>query len=199
MTRPALPYTVLRMRPDVNYVEGHAPIVFLKSDTNIRLATTFKRFGVGAVPVGGTGRNERGIEQPGPWAYAFGLCTVIDNNPERRQREYDADVIVDAGTILMIDAKCYKVIVVRGEFIELHPVATPAIEPYVGELKLPLPASNHRYTCTVTRDICGNRPYLNGEQFDRIIVTVDANNRTQAASRVKKWGGWQVDDVNMIG
>ena len=40
-----------------------------------------KRFGVGFVPEGDEGRKfMHGPMVPGPWAYAFGLCSVIDNH-----------------------------------------------------------------------------------------------------------------------
>lgn len=199
ITNATAPYTVIPMYVDACYVAGHAPTIHLKTDINIRLADTFYRFGIGAVPVGGTGRNMRGIDQEGPWAFAYGLCTVLDNYPERRKAEYDRDVIVDAGDLLMIDAKCYKVVVVRGEFIELHPVETPAYVPTMAEAELLDAAAKHRYEITVRADLCGNRPYVQGEQFDSVRVLVDANTRTQAASRVKKHFGWRVADVNMIG
>lgn len=45
------------------------------------LSTGRYRFHVGHVPEGEEGRKEYGGPKvPGPWAYAFGLCTVIDNH-----------------------------------------------------------------------------------------------------------------------
>jgi hypothetical protein len=199
ITNATKPYTVIPMYVDSCYVAGHAPTISLKTDIHLRLASTFHRFGVGAVPVGGTGRNMRGIDQEGPWAYTYGLCTVIDNYPERRKAEYDADVIVDEGDLLMIDAKCYRVVIVRREFIELQPVETPAKVPTMAEAELLDAAAKHRYEITVRRDLIGNRPYVQGEQFDIVRVLVDANTRTQAASRVKRHFGWMPADVNMIG
>jgi hypothetical protein len=196
--RTDLPYTVINVRPDVCYVPGHKPIVTLKSDQTIRLANTFKRFGVGSVPVGNKAFNERGIEQEGPWAFAFGLCTVIDNYPERRKAEYDADIIVSAGQILMIDAKCYKVTVVRGEFIQLDAVETPPLPVRHATHSLDIANGKHLYEVSVKRDLCGNLPWVKGQQFDLLTVRVGANSRTQAASKVKR-EGWSPADVNMIG
>lgn len=41
----------------------------------------FAGYGFGMIPAGRSGRKEtHGPLVPGPWAYAFGLCAVIDNH-----------------------------------------------------------------------------------------------------------------------
>jgi hypothetical protein len=104
------------------YCEGHAPMITLDSDTTLRLPNG-KRFGVGAIPVGGKGRKvSMGPEIDGPWAFTFGLCAVIDNNPERRKAERDADLMIDEGTLLRIDAKVYRVRIERREYVNLEAI-----------------------------------------------------------------------------
>jgi hypothetical protein len=103
-------------------VPGHPVYLTLDSDINLRLPNG-KRFGVGAIPFGGEGRKvDGGPMVPGPWAFTYGLATVIDDRPDLRKAERDADVLVDEGTVLSIDTKLYKVRIVRREFIELDPV-----------------------------------------------------------------------------
>jgi len=110
------------MYVDSCYVEGHAPHIPLKSDTTLRLPNG-KRFGVGAIPVGGKGRKiSYGPEVEGPWAFAYGLATCLSGDASVRDRmaaERDADVLIDEGTVLKIDAKLYTVTIVRREFVEL--------------------------------------------------------------------------------
>ena len=194
-------WTAIRMYPKTNYLPGRPVLVSLASDTTLRLAGTFHRFAVGAVPVGEEARKVTdGPMVEGPWAYAVGLCTVIDNYPERRKAEYDRDVIVDQGDVLEIDSFFYVVHVVRGEFIELLPTEKPYVAPTVGKRTLTDSKAKHAYEITATRDILGNPVVRDefGEQFDIIRIRVEANSRTQAAARVKNIG-YRPDDVNMIG
>lgn len=109
--------TIVNVIPMVpSQYEGDAS---LKSHCTLRLPNG-KRFGIGCIPEGASGRKVyQGPEVAGPWAFTFGLCTVIDNHPARRAAERDADVLVQDGTALEIDGTVYTVRVVRREFIEL--------------------------------------------------------------------------------
>ena len=81
-----------------------------------------KRFGLGFVPKGDEGRQVfQGEMVPGPWAYAFGLCSVIDNHGgtgAERQRNLEAGTEhdVEAGDTVIIDGNSYEVKVTRNGF-----------------------------------------------------------------------------------
>lgn len=110
------------MKAKTHYCEGHKVTVVLESDAHLRLPNG-RRFGVGAIPRGESGRKVSfGPEEPGPWAFTYGLCTVIDNYPDRRKAEYDQDVLVSEGSFLWIDACVYKVEIERKQYINLIPV-----------------------------------------------------------------------------
>lgn len=81
-----------------------------------------KRFGLGFVPEGHEGRQTfQGEMVPGPWAYAFGLCSVIDNHGgsgAERQRNLAANTEhdVEEGDTIIIDGNSYVVKVTRNGF-----------------------------------------------------------------------------------
>lgn len=88
------------------------------------------RHKVGWVARGESGRKVcHGPMVPGPWAYAYGLCTVIDNSggtgaESARLREAGMEFDVDVGTLLEIDDTVYAVgIRGGGEWVDLAPVA----------------------------------------------------------------------------
>jgi hypothetical protein len=78
-----------------------------------------KRFGLGFVPEGHEGRQSfMGEMVPGPWAYAFGLCSVIDNHGgtgAERQRNLAANLEhdVEAGDTVIINGNTYEVKVTK--------------------------------------------------------------------------------------
>lgn len=86
------------------------------------------RKGVGAVPAGSHGRKVmHGELIPGPWAYTYGLATVLDNHggtgaEMRRLAAEDKVHHVEDGTRLHIDGVLYRVEVVRHDYITLHEV-----------------------------------------------------------------------------
>ena len=104
---------------DTGYEAPHAE---LRSDVALRLPKGY-RLKIGAVPVGSVGRQvHNGPMVAGPWAFTFGLCLVIDNDPARRAAnaaEYATDVCVNDGDTLSIDGHTYRVRIVRSEFVEL--------------------------------------------------------------------------------
>ena len=120
--------TWLEMDADVNYVPGHEVHVTLKARVDLKLKGSYRRFGVGAMPRGMSGRQEMGGPMVvGPWAFAFGLSTCITNS--KAHQEADAarratDIEVEEGTRLNIDEVSYVVRVIRGEFLKLEAVAS---------------------------------------------------------------------------
>jgi hypothetical protein len=120
-SQPELEYAIVHCTPYVYYSTGQ-PInhVTLAGDRKLALKGTYHRFGIGAIPRGFSGRKESfGPEVPGPWAFAFGLATVIDNRPDLRAAERAQDLEVSEGSLLMIDGVVYRVVVERREFIKL--------------------------------------------------------------------------------
>lgn len=112
------------MVPDVNYIEGRPPVVYLKGRVNLALPHRGyeKFFGVGSVPHGSEGRKvNKGPLVPGPFAYAFGLAVVIHSGSyEADNAERAAALRVEDGSRLQIDGVIYVVKVIRGEWIELE-------------------------------------------------------------------------------
>lgn len=104
----------------------------------LALRGTYKRFGIGAVPRGKEGRRvSHGALVPGPWAFTFGLATVLAANPAmstgaERQRNIAAGIEheVEAGDQIRFDDVTYLVTITDGfgktfgplEFITLVPV-----------------------------------------------------------------------------
>jgi len=72
-------------------------------------------FAVGCVREGESGRQEhQGPLVPGPWAYAFPLCSVIDNyggTGAEIARERAAGNVIDAklGDVLVVDGRGYVI------------------------------------------------------------------------------------------
>jgi len=85
----------------------------------------FKRFAVGVVVKGAEGRRDFGGPMvPGPWAYAFGLCTVIDNHggtgaEAERNRAANTEHTINDGDLLELDGNVYKIRVVGREHLKL--------------------------------------------------------------------------------
>ncbi len=87
-----------------------------KGCIDLRIAGTYYRHGIGTVRRGEEGRQvSHGPMIPGPWAYAFGLCTVISDPPSNIPEYID----VSDGEFLTIDGDVYLIRVVRREWIEL--------------------------------------------------------------------------------
>ncbi len=83
---------------------------------DVRIAGTLYRHGIATIRRGDEGRQENdGPMVPGPWAYAFGLCTVISDPPSNTPEFID----VRDGEFLTIDGDVYLIRVVRREWIEL--------------------------------------------------------------------------------
>jgi hypothetical protein len=79
-----------------------------------------RRFGVGGIPKGQTGRKiSQGPLVPGPWAFTFGLCTVIDNyggtgaEIERNEKANREHAVLD-GDIVVFDGRKYTVALTDG-------------------------------------------------------------------------------------
>lgn len=114
----------------------------------LALRGTDYRAGVGAVARDGWGNTDNGVATPGPWAYTYGLCTVIAANPEmstgaaiRRNRAEGIEHDVEAGDIVEFDRIRYRVRVERRQYImldrieDLDPAATAAGRP-IAEAKV---------------------------------------------------------------
>lgn len=91
------------------------------------LEGTYHRFGIGGIPEGNEGRQVyQGPLVPGPWCFAFGLCSVICDNPklgtgaqlERKTADGSAHTVRD-GSVLEICGNLYRVRVFRREYIAL--------------------------------------------------------------------------------
>jgi len=116
------------MMADVNYCEGHAPIVNLKGRTLLALDNKHGHyrlyFHVGAVPRGSEGRKDYGGPMvPGPWAFACGRAVVLSDSRAHQERdaaEEAAAIVVTDGSLLVIDNCQYRVTVERGEYLTLH-------------------------------------------------------------------------------
>ena len=97
----------------------------IKTYHTLQLKNTRHRFGIGCVQRGEEARREfQGPMVPGPWAYTYGLCTVIDNygGTGRESAEKLAEGtehIVEDGNLLEIDDVVYEVNVYRREYIRL--------------------------------------------------------------------------------
>ena len=97
------------------------------SDHRLSLAGTYHRFGVGFVDKTTTcRRSHHGPELPGPYAYTYGLSSVISANPEmstgaeiKRNLAAGLEHEVKDGDLLRIGDDVFKVRVVRREWIEL--------------------------------------------------------------------------------
>lgn len=86
------------------------------SVADLQIAGTYYRHKVGVVARGDEGRKvDQGPIVPGPWAYAFGLCTVLSASPIER----DPIIDVEDGDYLSVDGDEYRVRVIRGQWIEL--------------------------------------------------------------------------------
>jgi len=85
------------------------------------------RLGIGSVPRGAEGRQvHEGPMVPGPWAYTYGLATVMAANPvhgtgaEMRRKAAENKVHhVATGDQVSIDGVTYEVKVFRRQFIDL--------------------------------------------------------------------------------
>lgn len=88
-----------------------------RHDQDLRIKDTYYRLGVGFVAEGDEGRKEmHGPMVPGPWAYTYGLCSVISNTPTERNPE----IVVQNGDHLIVDGFEYVIEVYRREYIRLH-------------------------------------------------------------------------------
>jgi hypothetical protein len=84
---------------------------------HVLVQPTGKRFGIGGVPRGQSGRKVfQGPLVEGPWAFAFGLCSVIAANPERgtwgeirRNKEAGIEHDVHEGDELVFDGVRYRI------------------------------------------------------------------------------------------
>ena len=83
----------------------------------------YRRYGIGAVPRGASARKEQGGPMvPGPWAYVYGLSSVIDNHGgtgAERQRKLAEGTEHDVaeGDRLEIDGMTYALRIDRwGDF-----------------------------------------------------------------------------------
>lgn len=143
----------------------------------LSLKGTYHRFAVGRIAEGSEGRQVTdGPMVPGPWAYAYGLASVIDchggtgaeierNQAEQREHE------VTEGSRVRIDGVIYRVSVERGEFLNLTEVGRENYEArnpeteYEGELKetailtwtFPIAQYPTRDDCAVALDEAGYR------------------------------------------
>ena len=84
------------------------------------------RWKVGHVRRGEVGRKDYGgAEIPGPWAYGFELCTVIDNHGGTGREMDDASkagrvVEIDAGDFLEIAGNVYRVELDNQKYLSLR-------------------------------------------------------------------------------
>ena len=84
---------------------------------DLQIAGTYYRHRIGTVKRGDEARQVDGGDMvPGPWAYAFGLCTVISNPPTKP----DPSIDVDDGDVLILDGDRYRVRIDRRQWIELE-------------------------------------------------------------------------------
>ncbi len=87
------------------------------------------RFGIGSIGVGQEARKYmNGPLIPGPWAYTFGLSTILDNHGGSGRESTDAlaagtEHMVDDGDLLEIDGHTYRIRVIRDKHIALDAVA----------------------------------------------------------------------------
>lgn len=75
-----------------------------------------RRYKMGGVPVGGEGRQEhQGPMVPGPWAYVFELCTVMDDsgtgtsNESAQMRAAGTEHELSAGDRVTFDGQTYEI------------------------------------------------------------------------------------------
>lgn len=101
-----------------------------KFDTVLQIAGTYFRHGVGAVLEGHSGRKvDQGPRVPGPWAYAFPLCTSISSSPEmgtgadiKRNKAAGVEFTVDEGDLVEVEGVVYRVKLDRRQWIKLEAV-----------------------------------------------------------------------------
>ena len=99
----------------------------VKSDHVLALKGTYHRFGLAAIPRGKSGRKVfQGPLVPGPWAFAFGLSSVIAANPEhgtygdiRRNKAAGLEHEVEAADLIRFDGVTYRIEVERRQYINL--------------------------------------------------------------------------------
>lgn len=86
-----------------------------------------KRYAIGAVIRGAMGRMLQGQEPvPGPWAYVYGIATVINGTPQ----EHGVGVRVEDGDLLVIDRATYAI---RGDASGQPYLSPHEIPPMSGE------------------------------------------------------------------
>lgn len=93
-----------------------------KTDHVLVLSRSLKRFGIGGVPAGHVGRQvTQGPLVPGPWAFTFGLASVIAANPEhgtygeiKRNLAAGREHTVEEGDRIVFDGVTYEVQVTDG-------------------------------------------------------------------------------------
>jgi hypothetical protein len=113
---------------DTLYIPGHEVSVTLKGTRLLKLNGTYNYFHVGAIPRGQSARKVHGgplVE--GPWAFTHGKATCLTANraiAERDAAERDAALVVEDGSLILVDGVEYRVGVVRGEWLRLDAVDT---------------------------------------------------------------------------
>jgi len=87
-----------------------------QSKVDIRLNGRF-RHKIAVIRRGDEGRQvDGGPMVPGPWAFAFGLCTVLSDTPI----DHDPILDVEDGDLLVIEGDTYKLTIIRREWAELE-------------------------------------------------------------------------------
>lgn len=108
---------------EANRGPGGTRFVELVSDADgkvhnieLKLAGTYHRFAVGTCKKGDEGRQECGADKvAGPWAYAFGLGSMITATRCARTPEVE----IDDGDVIFLDGIHYLVTVDRREWLKL--------------------------------------------------------------------------------
>lgn len=118
---------------------------------------TGARFGIGAVKEGDEARKvQDGPMVPGPWAYAYGLCAVIDNHggtkaESDRMQESGQEVTVQIGDVVEVDGHRYTVqFSTTGTYVDRHNIVLVAAgEPFVQRLRKADEVSGQQATVAV--------------------------------------------------
>lgn len=103
-----------------NYIELTSDDDGKVRNIELRIAGTYKYFQVGTVKKGDEGRQTHGGDMvPGPWAYAFGLGSMMTDVRTARTPSID----VREGDVIYLDGEYYYLSVKRREYISLENLA----------------------------------------------------------------------------